>query len=365
MPEISAAVTIDDEPRPDLLTSLLEMEVEEHHTLASTFKIKLAIVRQDQGLWRFLDDEGIRPWARIAIKLTLADEEQELVSGYLTEARAGIDPEEGDSFLELVGMDNSVLMSLEEKIRDWANQKDSDIATAIFSEYGLTPNVEDTEVVHDDTVSTIIQRETDIRFLSRLAERSGFECVIRGSDGFFQSPALQDTPLPVLAAHFGAETNLTAFEARWDVTRNLSVQMAGIDTVAKEVDSVAIESSTQRCLGRDRAAQPSVGTSVGFVKHGVTVSQRDMERRAQALFDQAEWFVEAHGEVDTIMYGSVLQTRRVVPVKGVGGPFSGLYYITAVRHVFSLDRHVQHFTARRNALFPTPTDFPADGGLSL
>lgn len=363
MSQISASVSIDEQPRPDLLLAMVEMEVEEHHALASTFRIKLAIAREDQGLWRFLDDEKIKPWARVDISLTIADEQQELLSGYMTEARVSIDPDESNSFLELVGMDASVLMSLEEKLRDWANKKDSDIAEAIFREYGLNANVEDTEVVHDETVSTTLQRESDIRFLSRLAERNGFECVVRGGDGIFQSPPLDDAPLPMLAAHFGGETNLTAFEARWNVTRSVAIQMLEIDAVAKEINEASVETSQQRQLGRDLAAPPPSGTSLAFVKHDVAFNQQDIQRRSQALFDDAAWFVEARGEVDTISYGTVLQTRRVVPIKGVGGPFSGIYYVTSVRHQFTLDRYVQHFTARRNALFSEPDDFSSGGGL--
>jgi phage protein D len=365
MAQISASVSIDDQPRPDLLTALVELEVEEHHALASTFRLKLAINRQEQGLWRFLDDEGLRPWSRVGIAVTTGEDEQQLLAGYVTEARVNIEADESGSSLELVGMDATVLMSLEEKIRDWANQKDSDIAQAIFGEYGLASNVEDTQVVHDEAVSTIIQRETDIRFLNRLAERSGFECVVRGTGGFFQSPSLTEPPLPTLAAHFGAETTLTSFEARWDATRGAAVQMAEINTISKETEQAVVERTALRQLGRDLPPAPPSGTSKAFVKHAVPVTQGDIQRRCQALFDAAAWFVEARGEVDTIVYGTVLQTRRVVPIKGVGGPFSGLYYVTSVRHQFSLDRYVQRFTARRNALFSLPEDFPGAGGLPL
>ena len=36
-------------------------------------------------------------------------------------------------------MDASVLMDREDKLKDWPNKKDSDIATEIFRRYGLTP----------------------------------------------------------------------------------------------------------------------------------------------------------------------------------------------------------------------------------
>ena len=80
-------------------------------------------------------------------------------------------------------MDGSVLMDREEKLKDWPNKKDSDIAAEIFNLHGFTPEVEDTEVIHDEAVSTVIQRETDIQFLNRLALRNGFECYVEGTTG--------------------------------------------------------------------------------------------------------------------------------------------------------------------------------------
>ena len=41
--------------------------------------------------------------------------------------------------------------------------------------------------------------------------------------------------------------------------------------------------------------------------------------------------------IDTTNYGSVLQTKQLVPIKGVGELFSGLYYVTSVKHVFTMD----------------------------
>src|SRR5216683_2804527 len=110
--------------------------------------------------------------------------------------------------LEIWGMDGSVLMDREEKLKDWPDKKDSDIAAEIFSLYGLTPETEDTVVTHDEKVSTIIQRETDIQFLRRLALRNGFECYVEGKTGYFRPPQVDAPPQPVLAVHFGDETNV-------------------------------------------------------------------------------------------------------------------------------------------------------------
>jgi endonuclease III-like uncharacterized protein len=95
----------------------------------------------------------------------------------------------------------------------------------------------------------------------------------------------------------------------------------------------------------------------------VTTGEPEMKNLAQAVFDEAEWLIQVEGEIDTATYGSVLQTKQLVPIKGVGELFSGLYYVTNVKHTFTMDSYTQRFTARRNAMNATDSDF--GGGASL
>jgi phage protein D len=366
VPQIAATIRIDDEEAADLFADLLEMEVEEDYRLAAAFRLKLATYKRDDGLWAYLDDERLRLWRKLAISVTLDEEEQTLFEGYVTQLRPHIDPDEDQSFVEVFGLDPTCLMSLEEKLKDWPGKTDSDIAREIFQSYNLAGVVDETGIVHEETVTTIIQRESDIQFLKRLARRNGFECFVEGGRGFFRRPALAGPPLPVLAAHFGGETNLVSFEARADALRPTRVRMQQIDPVAKELQDASAEGGEQRTLGRDAAllaASPPGGvTPRMFVKHAVAFNRSEMENMGRAIFDEAEWFVEAKGELDGSLYDSVLRARRLVPVKGVGELFSGVYYVAGVRHVFREERYTQHFTARRNALAPAgPGDFPPPG----
>jgi hypothetical protein len=127
-----------------------------------------------------------------------------------------------------------------------------------------------------------------------------------------------------------------------------------------------VESGEQRRLGKGVAgslAPPNGVESRMFVRHAVATGQPEMENLCKALFDEAEWFIEASGEIDTVSYGSILQVAQPVPIKGVGELFSGLYYVTNVRHRFTLTRYLQHFKARRNAFTPTGDEFGDSGSL--
>jgi phage protein D len=344
-------------------SNLIELEVQEDHELAGVFRIKFAIVREEGGLWTLLDQDQAKPWQKLEIKMNVDGQEESVMKGFVTQVRVHIDPIEGNSYLELAGMDASCLMSLEEVIKDWPGQTDSGIAEKIFSKYGLSSDVDVTEVVHDPKVSTIVQRESDIQFLKRLARRNGFECMIVGSLGIFKKPDLNITPLPELAAHFGGDTNLTSFDANWNALRPTGVEMHQIDSVTKQVQSARAPKSSLPLLGTDGPPDPPLPggkTPRMVVRHAVATGQPEMQNLADGLADEASWFIEARGEVDSISYGTVLHVRKRVPIKGVGELFSGIYYLTSVKHVYQNDRYIQHFTARRNATKPKPSDFPAE-----
>ena len=350
-----------------MFADLLEMEVEEDHRLASSFRLRLSLHKDADGLWAYLDDERARLWNKVTISVALDGEEQDLIEGYVTQICPHHDAAEDQSYVELVGLDESCLMSLEEKIKDWPGKSDSDIAREIFQSYNLAGEVDETGAARDEAVMTVIQRETDMQFLRRLARRRGFECFVRGGKGYFRRPVLTDPPLPTLAAHFGEETNLISFDARADATRPLKATMHRLDPLAKEQLEAAAEMPTLQQLGAQGAAMfapPEGVTPRMFVKHVVAADLAEMKSVSGAIVDESAWFVEGRGELDSSLYGAVLEPRRLVPVKGVGEAFSGVYYLTSVRHVFRDERYTQHFTARRNALAPSgPQDFPADDSL--
>jgi hypothetical protein len=367
MDRIAASILIENNPAPDLFLALLEMEVEEDHRLATVFRIRLSIQLQDDGTWTYLDDSRLQPWAKVEIKASIDDNQTSLILGYVTNIDVHIDAEENNSYLEMRGMDRTCLMNLEEKVQDWPKKSDSQIASTIFSNNNLSAQVDDTGVVHDDKVSTIIQRETDIQFLKRLARRNGYECVVRGDTGYFVKPALSGQPQPVLAAYFGPDTNMDSFEARIVAARPAKVEMHEIDTIQKTVLDATGTQGKQSQLGKNGVTSftpPGGATSKMMVRHAISTGQQEMEALCQAISDDAEWFVEANGELDTVVYGNILQTRKLVPIKGVGEMFSGMYYVTNVKHSFNLEHYVQRFKARRNATGPKSSDFSGGSFLS-
>jgi len=362
----SLRIEIDGTEVEDIELDLISLEVELDDQLAGMFRLTLALELRPDGTWTYLDDERFALWRRVVVTAGPADDPRQLITGYVTHLR----PEFGAGLeqcrLSVWGLDASVLMDRADKLKDWANRKDSDIAAETFQAYGLTAQVTDTELVHDEEISTIIQRETDIQLLRRLALRNGYECFVDGDTGYFRRPAVDSSPQPVLAVQFGEETNVNRFSLQVDALAPAGVAMTQQDHASGEVLQASAETGQLPALGADPPAsyvRPGMDAGLVYIGQTVATGAAEMAALCQGLCDQGDWFVTGEGEVAANEYGSVLMPRGTVTIKGVGETYSGVYYVTHVTHRFTADGYTQAFRVKRNALKPTGTeDFGGAGG---
>ena len=366
MPAEILYIAIDGEEISDIYQDLSSVEVELDDELASMFRLRIGIGLQQDGEWTHLDDERFQVWKPVVISAGFDEADEELFTGYITHVKPLFDPDPANVFLDIWGMDKSVLLDREEKLKDWPNKKDSDIATEIFNQYGLTPEVEDSSVVHDEALSTIIQRETDMQFLKRLALRNGYECFVQGETGYFRPALVDEEPQPVLAAHFGTQTSLTKFNVDVNALSPSNVAMFQIDRANKETIEVDVDTSLQTIFGEtDSAALLAIGMEPAknyIAKNGAS-GNPEMTALCQGLFHQSDWFVTADGEVDANFYNHVLLPRKTVTIKGVGETYSGIYYVNHVSHVFYPAGYLQRIKVKRNGLLPTGDEnFDSDSG---
>lgn len=364
----SFLIAFDGEEDTDLYADLISLEVELCDDLPATFRLLLGMAPQADGSWKYLDDERFRVWTPATVEAGFVETgREELIAGYVTQVTPSFDADPSKSTLEVTGLDGSVLMDREEKLKDWPNKKDSDIAAEIFSLYGFTSEVEDTEVIHDEVLSTVIQRETDLQFLKRLALRNGFACYVEGTAAYFRPVPADDEPQPVLAAHFGEETNLTRFSVIVDALRPAHVAMFQVDRLNKEVLSAQVEASDQAPLGDLDASTllaDGVAAAKVYVARNAVTGMPEMDVLCQGLFQEGTWFISGEGEIDAAAYEHMLRPRGLVTIKGVGETYSGVYYVSYVRHAFTCTSYTQHFRVKRDALFSTGTeDFASNGAL--
>ncbi len=359
-------VTIEGKPISDeLYDSVAEIIVEDNGILADVFTIRLAVSKLDSGEWEYLNDERFDLFNEVSIRAGFENGVKEfLIEGYITQIRTHFDSAEGKSYLEINGMDPTVLMNLEEKVVAWQDMKDSEIAQEIFTKYDFTPKVDDTSTVHKQNDCTVIQKGTDIQFLRSLARRNGFECYVETASsgevmGYFRKPVLDETPQKDLAIHFDSESNLVYFRPQIDSLKPLVVGAAQIDIKNKEMVSEVAGSPQFAKLGKNSLQDLIESKLSSLVVPKDSVSKIQLKNQqsvpllklsSQAVLDEGSWFVTAQGEINSEAYQSILKAKRIVLVKGAGRIYSGKYYVSKVSHIFTKEEYVQRFEARRNAL---------------
>src|SRR5262249_3458345 len=239
--------------------------------------------------------------------------------------------------------------SLEEKAVTWPNLTDGDIVRQIVSGYGVEAQIDATPTTHQENDTTIVQRGTDIQLVRDLARKNGLEFYFETDKdsgavvAHFRAPQLDGTPQPDLAVRFGEKSNLRSFWARLSGQRPLSVKVRQIDVKANGVND-AQATDTQRALLGDKGLNALAGGPLGslvsprdaqaqmLVLGPPTSDATELQTIAQAVRDEAAWFITAGGEVNSDAYQAVLRPRRLVLIKGAGKEFSGKYYVTRVVH---------------------------------
>ncbi|MCP5048740.1 MAG: phage late control D family protein [bacterium] len=350
----------------ELYNDLLGLEVEIDESFASMARLKLPLKQLDEG-WSYLDDERFRPWKKVSVKAGF-DSEIMLFSGYITHVRPLFEPDVTQCRIEVWAMDERIRLDRAEKLKAWENKKDSDIAKAILAESGFTGpkgKVEKTTIVHDVKVSTIIQRETDLQFLNRLAMRNGFEFYVDGETAFFREPVLDGEAQPVLALQFGMETNLGYFEIEVNALTAAETHMSGVDRMGKKLIKSEAAKSTKKALGKsgpETFTAAGVPESKAFIGMNPVSGQPEMEALCKSVFQRGQWFVTAKGKIEANRYGHVLKTRETVTIKGIGDTYSGDWYVTHVTHSFTPGKgYIQQFKVKRNGLMLLGSeDFTSD-----
>lgn len=363
--ELSYELKIAGQPADaDVIAAIQQVEVEEHVEMADMLRLRLAVnVKDDGSGWVILDGGTFDRLADIELTaLVGAATRIKLFKGYVVEVRCSLSAEPGQSTVDVVCMDPTALMDLEETIKEWPNMADSSIAQSIFGNYNFTPDVDTTQPTRQVDDETVIQRGTDIQFLQELAERNGFECYVEttdaGTTGHFHAPRLSSQPQAVLAVAVGGSTSVTGFAGRYEMLTATSATIAQVDVSNQQTQNTQITSGSLNSLG----STPTVGTSqprVTLLSQTGLSDAGAMQTYAQAYVDRSSWAITAEGEAQTAVLGTVLRAKSLVLVTGAGSVFSGNYYVLRVLHVFSPDGYVQKFTLRRNALGLQGSESPA------
>jgi phage protein D len=359
MPAVTYKLLIDDVPASEeLLQAIRQIEVEDHADMADMMRLQIAIgIKDGCSGWSVVDEELFARLTKLRVDILIGTGRSEtLMNAYVVETSATFANQPGGSTLNVVAMDPTVLMNLEERVKAWPNMADSDVANSVFSssEYRFTPIVDTTSWRRQESDQTLMQRGTDIQLLQQLAQRNGFEVYVETNgftgqvEGHFHAPRLQELSQGTLSVNMRDATNVNSFNARYDMLQPAEAQATGLDVSSREGQQSEVSTSRLPALGarsslgsaRPRRVLP---TRTGLVRTG------ELQTFAQAIADRTALAITAEGELNTVAYGGLLRAKRPVMVRGAGTQFSGSYYVQRVHHVLTPDSYRQSFTLTRNA----------------
>jgi len=346
---LGIAIAIDGTPNKELAAASL-VDIHERAGEMTTYRIRYDI-DISAGDFPMLLDDRIGAGSELTVIVPIDGRNNCLVKGPVTGQHIHLEHGGACSFVEVSGCDTSIAMDRETQTVLWADVADSDAVSSIFSRYGFTPDVEVTSAGHFETKHTLVQRDTDLRFVQRLARRNGFlfwiTCNELGIEtAHFKRAPLESDPDNDLIINLESN-NVEVVDISWDVERPTSVVAAQLDLNDKSDIDGTVAQSPLTSLGALTLNSIAAGTrSIHLV--APVDDAGDLHGRAEGALIEAGWFIRATCKTTVNALKKLVRAQTVINLRGAGTRFSGKYFVTGVKHTIDAAQHRMEVELSRN-----------------
>jgi hypothetical protein len=348
-----------------VLARLVRVDIRESDDAATVAILRFRMAQEPSGEFFPLDQDIFQAGTTLAVDLAAPGGlPARLFDGYVTHLRPHFESIEANCYLEVLGMDAVVLLDAGERVATYPDATDAEAASDILERYQLTGQVADTPARHKLDGQLLVQRESDWRFLRRLARRNGFCCYFEHDAeagevvGYFGPPATEAAPQPDLSI-LRAGANLRWIDFQHTMTGPVGALGAAIDPIAKRLIRADGAGSLEPMgdTGATSAIESGLGAAGANTLRSMlrdpTPIEAAITAEGAAATDAAGFTLEARGEIDPALYRGLLRARRPVLIKGVGRRLAGVWYARSVRTVLDDGALTQTFVAGRNAFEPS------------
>jgi hypothetical protein len=349
-------------PQP-LLEALTDVQVTLDDAHGDAFELTFAMGRQPGGLdYASLMTGAVDFLNLCLIGVVMGVMPLPLINGVITEHHLVPADEPGMANLTVRGRSVLLRMNLDEKNQKFQNMTDSMVVLEVlapYMQYGIVPStIAPTFVFKTELEGNTHQHEHDLQFLRRLARKNGFvfylEPITIGLSGAYWGPENRlGIPQPALTKNMGGSSNLKSISFANDGLAPTGAKGSFVEPISK----VSIPIPALPALRLPPLASSAVPVSrTELLRQSGNQAAPEAFLTALAASTQAPDPVTAHGEVDTIRYGSVLMPRQLVGIRGVGTSYDGFYYVNRVTHKITVHGgYTQEFSCKREgtgALLP-------------
>ena len=327
---------------------------------------------------------SLRIGMSVEVDLGFASDHSLIFSGHIYRVE-GEFPQDGVPTLKIIAHDRSKLMGLRTRNRRWTDTNLSgivnDIASEYFGPFGVMVDVlGDPEFIGNGIRQT---EETDLTFLLRLAQTYGCEMFVELQNGLellnFKSQQAIMTEDPGITLYYGrcgVDNRLLTFNANSDVgDMQLPRQLGGMDYDSGEAtemqvgEVIEVGTSEDEFLDENLAAfaqdHPEQAASVVPLMAVASSAPEELRQymgtvnreAIQTFTTAANLQARSQNQFSTHIYGmsgngTVVGNQRIhaqknIDIADVGGQFSGIWYLSQVRHVVDNQGYRTEFECQR------------------
>lgn len=324
----------------DAMASIESVMFEEELNTASMFVLKLATSDFEKGAWRYVDLQDSRLGSEVKLYMGM-DNLVLMIVGEITSLKPTFS--EGFSTIEIRGYDRLYRLRFGCNRRTFMDIKDSDIASTIGGDWGLSTKAEDTGTVH----SHIYQNnQNDLEFILQRAKRIRYEVFVDDKTLHFQSPRESDPASMTLEYRVDIEEFSVELSARYEGDE---VVVQGWDFMKKKQISATakggneISTMNAKDTGTDMTKK-AFGSSSSYIVDEQLADVSDAEKLAVARYNKhLVESVTGEGKCAGI---PELRAGNTIEVKGIDR-FSGTYYVTSTSHTIDHNGYNTSFRVRR------------------
>ncbi|MGL5921300.1 VgrG-related protein [Chroococcidiopsis sp.] len=339
---------------PELMKDVLEICVEESLHLPAMFTLVIHntyLSASDRSeAWRH--DRYFKIGDRISIGFAASTtedrafkealKEPSLIEGEITAMEVNF-TDESKAHIVVRGYDVSHRLHRGRYNRSFTNTTDSDIVRKLAKESGIQIGQVDRSGTPHEYVFQ--ENQTNMEFLRERAARIGFELFVQDNKLYFRQPKNNES----LQLKWLDEIN--SFSVRATSAQQVSsVEVRSWDYSKKQlINETAKAEQVVTTTGNKKGSSTSTAFKGGKPPKMVVVDQpvanaREAKKIAQALCNELGGeFICADARADG---NPKIRPGKVVQLKGMGDRYSGKYYVTETRHLYSQNLYSTEFSVR-------------------
>lgn len=349
--------------RPATVAELERIEaitVEQEMEMAWEARVRMVLCLDDDGHWKHQSGEFAQPFTRLRVEIKQGEEAfTPLIDGPVAGFAAEMSSSPGQSVVNLVVRDDSVLMNREEETEIFQERVDSDLAVEMF---GRFPTITSTQVQStSNTAPVTVKRGTPIQFLRELARVHGYMAYVLPGEapsqsiGCFLPPDTSSANLSPLVL-LGEDRNLIDAEFNDDSEGPERTRARSLRISDQQIVSAERSAQDQTLLGN----LPQISDDQSALRElpPEENTREDPEAEVGSQARRAAYSLKMAARVVPECYDAILAPYRNVTVRAGDTPYSGDWLIHKVSHRITPSVYTQEFEAKRNAVTDT-----GDGGL--